>query len=243
MRTLNQEEKDLCSRILKGHGRNNFLGNLIDDKLNGVRIHIIKSLKQVTLLLQIREQLPTPDEQDQLIARIEQIRDYLITAINLLHMLDKEGYILLIQNATQVDDEKQFGRGVRNLPAISSSFADGKIAELLIDYTDKEIYVTEAFREFCANNYVANDQYRFSRQIRIAKYALIVAASALVLNTFFNALTKLSGGTAIKKEQIDTLSYRLKAIEDKLTDTLKVKVFPKPDPEIKKVRPTKQKNG
>lgn len=234
MRTLNHEEKELCSRILKGHGRNNFLGNLIDDKIAGVRIHIIKSRKEVTLLLQTRNQVPLPEEHEQIIARIEQIRDYLITVINLLHMLDKEGYILLIQNSTHVDDEKQFGPGVRNLPAISSSFADGKIAELLIDYTDKEIYVTEAFREFCNNDYIANDLHRFRRQIRIAKSALIVAASALLLNTFFNAWSKFSGGTSIKKEQIDTLAYRLKAIEDKLSDTLKVKIPVKVNPPSKK---------
>jgi len=236
MRILNEEEKKLCAKILTGAGRNNYLGNLIDDKLDGVRVHIIRSLKKVELLFQTQTDILAPEEQEALIDRIIDTTNELIMAIKLIHLMENEGYIFLVQNANQVDDEKQFGRGVGNAPSVASDLSDSKIATLLMDYTDKEIYITEEFKEFCANGFIAKDQYRFQRQIKVAAIALIVAALALVLNTFFNAWTKLSGGTTIKQEQIDTLVHGLKAIENKINkDTVKVYL-----PPVKTVTPVKK---
>lgn len=38
MRSLNKEEQQFCNRILQGNGNNNYIGNIIDDKLDNVRI-------------------------------------------------------------------------------------------------------------------------------------------------------------------------------------------------------------
>ena len=50
MRILNKNEQDLCKRILAGNGNNNYLGNIINNKLWGVCI----SGNRVTLSLPSR---------------------------------------------------------------------------------------------------------------------------------------------------------------------------------------------
>ena len=94
MRILNEEEKKLCAKILTGAGRNNYLGNLIDDKLDGVRVHIIRSLKKVELLFQTQTDILAPEEQEALIDRIIDTTNELIMAIKLIHLMENEAQIV-----------------------------------------------------------------------------------------------------------------------------------------------------
>jgi len=242
MRRLNKNEQDLCLRILNGDGNNNYLGNLIDHKLNGVRISLTRNPPNVDLLFTIQNAMPTDEEAEIVIDRVQEISVEILTVVNLINLLEKDGYIMLLQRTNQVDNNSIFGRGIGNMPAITSHFADRKISELLIDYTTKEIFVTEEFRQFCKHNFVARDEQRFRRQILITTTALVVATLALVVNTVFNLLPKFTGGTKIKQEQIESIRTDLTKINstldkinnqavqtsDKLIEELKKRNEPKP---------------
>jgi hypothetical protein len=216
MRRLNKTEQDLCTRIQNGNGQNNYLGNIIDDKLNGVRISITRTPPNVDLLFTIQNPMPTKEEAAGIASKVQELSKDIVTTVNLISMLEKEGYIMLLQQTNVLPNQSTFGRGVSDMPFISTNLADKKISDLLIEYSTKEIIVTEEFNFFVKHNFNSRDEQRFRRQIFITKSALIVAVLALLINTFFNLLPKFTGGTKIKQEQIDSLRVDLKAISGKL---------------------------
>jgi len=212
MRLLNQEEKDFCKRILDGDGDNNYLGNIIDIKLWGVRISITRNTQNVDLLFTIKDNRPTDEESKMIIQRSKDISALILNAVNLIKLLEKENYIMLLQRATTIPNASKFGQGIGNLPCISSNFSDPTISKLLIDFVDKEIFVTEEFRQFCTKKFIARDEQRFRKQVSITTAALSVTIIALIVNMFFNLLPKFTGGTKIKQEQIDSVRTDLKGI-------------------------------
>jgi len=216
MRILSTEEQDLCSRILKGSGQNNFLGNIIDHKLAGVCIDITKNPQNVFLEFTTRNKFPTSEEGEVMIARINEISFFTLTTVTLINLLEKEGYILLIQRATVPSNHSRFGGCIGNLPSVTSQFTDKNISDLLIQYCDKEIIATEEFKRFCKHKFIARDEQRFQTQFIVSIFALILTTIALLVNIFFNLLPKFTGGTKIKQEQIDTLSSGLKSVENKI---------------------------
>lgn len=215
MRILSIEEQDLCTRILTGSGQNNFIGNIIDHKLAGVCINIIKNPQNVFLEFTTRNQIPL-EESEQIINRINEISFFILTTVNLINLLEKEGYILLIQRVTQPSNNPRFGGCIDSLPSVTSYFADENIANLLVKYCDKEMIATEEFKRFCERKFLARDEQRFRTQFCVSIFALSMATLALLVNTFFNLLPKFTGGTKIKQEQIDTLSSGLKLVENKI---------------------------
>lgn len=183
MRILSLEEQDLCQRILNGSGNNNFLSNIIYHRLGGISIAIRRNPEQVKLFYSIQNTLPTENEQQGAIDKINEIQVLILTTVNLIKLLKKEGYIMLIRRTTNVENLSQFGQAIVNMPKIESDFADDKISKLLIKYIDKEIYVTEEFKVFCANDYLARDEQRYRNQLKRTTGILLVAFFALLLNT------------------------------------------------------------
>jgi hypothetical protein len=221
MRILSVEEQDLCKRMLNGSGNNNYLGNLIYHRLAGISIAVQRSTKKVVLLYTTRNKMPTSDEQQKAIDNIGEIQVLILTTVNLIKLLEKEGYIMLIRRTTNVNDYSEFGQAVFNLPKISSYFADDKISELLIEYVDKEIYATEEFKVFCENNFIARDEQRYRTQIRRTTGILIVAISALLLNTGVFVYSIFKPYNYEKK--VENLQQELKDLKVELNE-LKTKV-------------------
>jgi hypothetical protein len=216
MRLLNEEEQDFCKRILKGDGNNNYLGNIIDHKLWGVRISIMRNPQNVDLLFTIQNHQPTTEEINMAIQKSQEISILILNVVNLIKLLEKDNYILLLQRSTNIPNQSSYGQGVVNLPFIKSNFSDPTISKLLIDFIDKEIFVTEEFRQFCKNKFIARDEQRFRRQFFITTSALIVAVLAVLANTFFNLLPRFTGGTKIKQEQVDIFRIEIKNLNSTL---------------------------
>ena len=207
MRILNSNEQDLCRKILNGNGNNNYLGNIIDHRLGGVCISVTMATKYVELVFTIPSgnNHPSPQETEIIIERISEISIVILETVNLINMLEKEVYIMLLQKSNNFSQNPKFGGCVSNMPSVTNHFADQKICDLLIEYINKEIYITEEFREFCNHGYIARDERRFRRQNSNATIAISVAMFAAFTNLFFNTWTKISDCQRINKEQFDTL--------------------------------------
>ena len=217
MRLLNKTEQELCLSILAGHGHDNYLGNIIDNRLQGVSISGKRDTLDVELLFNFWSggQLPTDQESYNIIQRIEEISLLILETVNLINLLEKDNYILTLQRSPHNDTFK-FGGCVGNVAKVSHHFADAKISQLLIEYLQKEIYATEEFRQFCRHGFIARDEQRFRKQFCITTTALVVAIVALLLNTVFNLIPKFSGGTKIKQEQIDNIRSDLRQINSNI---------------------------
>lgn len=217
MRLLSKEEKELCKIMLDGNDGYNCIQNIIDHKLKDILVSVNKTKKEVGVLFPVWTNDVSKLPVEKIQTRLNEVGLLILTTCNLISLLEKEGYIMVYQKASQVSDVSKFGQGVGNAPGdVSHHFSDKKVSAILIDYIDKVIVTTAEFERFCAKGFIARDEQRFKKQIGIAYSALGVALFAAFVNLGFNIWTKFSGGTAIKQEQIDTLSSGLKSVENKM---------------------------
>jgi len=182
MRALSKEEQDLCNRILKNSGRNNFIGNIIDDKLSNILIELKRPKKELIIHYPIQSTDISSEVQEKLIERIEEISELILTTVNLIKMLVEEGYIMLLQRGSE-DKTTKFGRGIGNIESVTYDFKDLALIELFTKYSNKEIYATKEFEHFCNDKFIPRQEKRIKRQTNIATGILIVAFFALILNT------------------------------------------------------------
>lgn len=204
MRSLNKEEQQFCNRILQGNGNNNYIGNIIDDKLDNVRIVMNRQNSSVQICVTISSQNPTDEDISYVIKRNTEVCELILEVVNLIQLLEKEHYIMTLRRANQFQNPMSMGRGIVNLPCSSSDIPDSNITNLLIEYCEKEIYVTEEFRLFCNRGFISRDEQRFQKQIKLTYGALIISIFALFFNTSFNVYTLIINNRNIEKNKTET---------------------------------------
>ena len=204
MRSLNKEERQFCNSILQGNGNNNYIGNIIDDKLDNVRIVMNRQYSSVEILVTISNQSPTDEDLNYVKKRNTEVCELILEVVNLIQLLEKEHYIMTLRRANQFQNPMSMGRGVVNLPCISSDIPDSNITNLLIEYCEKEIYVTEEFRLFCNRGFISRDEQRFQKQIKLTYGALIISILSLLFNTGFNVYTQIINNRNIEKNKTET---------------------------------------
>jgi hypothetical protein len=204
MRSLNKEEQQFCNKILQGNGNNNYIGNIIDDKLDNVRIVMNRQNSDVEILVTVSSQSLTDEDFNYVIKRNTEVCELILEVVNLIQLLEKEHYIMTLRRANQFQNPMSMGRGCVNLPYSGSKIPDSNIANLLIEYCEKEIYVTEEFRLFCNRRFIARDEQRFQKQIKLAYGAFIISTLSLVINTGLNVYTQIINNSNIEKNKTET---------------------------------------
>lgn len=200
MRRLSNREQELASKIILNEGRNNYLGNILDSYLVQSRVDYDRMQMSAHISLIYRGAPNSIENQDLLIQKSDEVMDLIITAISLLRLLEKEGHIFLVQKSMTPDPNGGMGQAAINANLIHSSINDPEIVRLLIDYSNKQIFVTEELRVLGKNDFIPNDELRFIQQItraenslRTSKRALVVSATALCVTTLaflFNTFIK-----------------------------------------------------
>lgn len=99
--------------------------------------------------------MPKDEESNAIIEKVEEISELVLQLVNLLQLLVKEGYVLMLERGSNSKEPKTFGRCFRNTLSIDYTFKDQNIIDLFCEYTNKEFYVTEEFRRFCKKGYIA----------------------------------------------------------------------------------------
>lgn len=216
MRRLSPEEKRIARLINDGKG--NSLAILLDPFLLGVRISITEQPHDVELLFETQSAVPTSDEESIIVEKIRRLSIEIVTVVNLINLLEKENYIILYQPA-RTDYPIEIGRGAFNLPSTSSRVFDPKITDLLIDYATKDIIATAELSAFVKHGFITRDEQRYRIQLCVSSIAIVIALFAALTNFGFNLWTKLTGGTQIQQDQIDTVTKEMIKIENRL-DTL-----------------------
>lgn len=234
MRKLNKIEEKFCRRILereiianKNDYEKNNLSFVLAPELTEFRLHGQKEGDNYSVTLQsdnsktivqinpdtgLREQTATFTPK-----KIKNSISSIITAIHLIRMLEKEGYLLLFQE-DPLEDTFDVGSAKINeqIMYMTSSIYDEKINGSIIEYLFKDIIVTEEFKRFCKRGFIARDEQRFKYQIRTALTALIVATAAGLSNLYFNYIRSHAHPIEIKQSQIDELKGKIDTISNKL---------------------------
>jgi hypothetical protein len=216
MRLLGSAEKEICNRILRNNGRNNFLANIIDQDLRGVCILTTHNPSAASLEFTIAGKHPTTDETNAIIARTEKLSLFILQTVNLLKMLEEDGYILLLERGSNSNQPSKFGQCIANLPSVSYTFQDPNVISLLCEFAKKEIYSTEEFVRFCQKGYVPRDEQRFRIQIFVTQFALVVATLALLFNLYINLKNKEIQDTKIEETQFQKLLNSISNLQREL---------------------------
>ncbi len=198
MRLLSKLEQQLCWLILQGDGHYNYLANILDGYLPDAKIYVSKQKEQeeqkepkVYILYKMfardRENFPF-DERD------AQIRRLILVTVNLIKLLEQEGYIMLFMSTT-VEPNLSIGAGPDKIISVDgeeeiietrSDIEDASVIKLLIEYNPKEIYVTEEFRVFCANGCIPRADVQFNQNLELTKQSLELGKKSLDKAGFSN---------------------------------------------------------
>lgn len=192
MRLLSKLEQQLCWLILQGDGHYNYLANILDGYLPDAKIYVSKQKEQEVYILykmfaRDRENFPF-DERD------AQIRRLILVTVNLIKLLEQEGYIMLFMSTT-VEPNLSIGAGPDKIISVDgeeeiietrSDIEDASVIKLLIEYNPKEIYVTEEFRVFCANGCIPRADVQFNQNLELTKQSLELGKKSLDKAGFSN---------------------------------------------------------
>ena len=200
MRLLSKLEQQLCWLILQGDGHYNYLANILDGYLPDAKIYVSKQKEKepkepkepkVYILYKMfardRENFPF-DERD------AQIRRLILVTVNLIKLLEQEGYIMLFMSTT-VEPNLSIGAGPDKIISVDgeeeiietrSDIEDASVIKLLIEYNPKEIYVTEEFRVFCANGCIPRADVQFNQNLELTKQSLELGKKSLDKAGFSN---------------------------------------------------------
>jgi hypothetical protein len=173
MRQLSTFEQQLMRRMKEGQGNN--LPNLIDPFLEGIRIIFNRQESHVEILAESTQPQPEDDEVQQILDRINTTSEIVVSAVNLLNLLEREGYIIIYTAANQIDNQVTFGQGAVNLPSVSYEFPDERISELLIKYSTQEIVFTPEADEYVERNFITRDEQRHRENISLTKKSISIA--------------------------------------------------------------------
>ena len=192
MRLLSKLEQQLCWLILQGDGHYNYLANILDGYLPDAKIYVSKQKEPKVYILykmfaRDRENFPF-DERD------AQIRRLILVTVNLIKLLEQEGYIMLFMSTT-VEPNLSIGAGPDKIISVDgeeeiietrSDIEDASVIKLLIEYNPKEIYVTEEFRVFCANGCIPRADVQFNQNLELTKQSLELGKKSLDKAGFSN---------------------------------------------------------
>lgn len=219
MRLLNDLEKLYCERIVTGaNQKKNNMSLIVEPDLADVlvRIHRKKGVPSVDVNFDNSNVVRTTDSKTANSTWTSRIEDpnrlrsvylNLITAVNLIKLLEKDGYVLTYQD-DEIPEDVAFGRGKVDFGTMGLFYdmSDDDLIKDIKRYAVRDLIVTEEFRRFVHEGFIARDEQRYKRQIRTALIALIVASFAALSNFGFNLHTKFSKKeTQISQNQIDTL--------------------------------------
>jgi len=193
MRKLSKFELSLVSQMTdKDWSGNLNIPNLLDGDLQGLRIKILRKEKEVKILFEIEQTTPKDNESRRIITRVGEINEIIISTVNLINLLEKEGYIILFESSNQIENEIIFGRGAINKPSVGYLFPDNRTSELLVKYSTPQIIITPELLEFRRMNYKTREEVRHEQNIRLAWIGILVAIFATVLSLIFNIYDSFS---------------------------------------------------
>lgn len=179
MRLFTDIEKQLIERLNTENGFN--LYTLIDPWIDGVSFDIDRVKKKVVFIFE-----NSFNDEERIIQRLREIQSVLIQAVNIVKLLEEKGYIFTFVSANTLPDNYVWGRAAINLPSVPYNFADPRISELIVKYSEQEVVVTPELGKFIGDNFRTREELRANRQFYTTLVALIVASVAFLTNVGFN---------------------------------------------------------
>jgi hypothetical protein len=248
MRKFNDFEKDIIKAIAD---EKMFVGNFIDKYLSRVRIKINQFNNTVELLFQIEKEGEVSIEESMwLPRRASEIGGIIFSVVNLLELLEREGWITVLRIATiPPTNEFEFGQGFSNMSFTTNHIQDEALRKKFIRFCIHSIMPNTEIISFVANGFMTDEEIRFNKQeetqqknneitlqnskdagenIKLADKSLSIANSsknaawAVVIITLIVALIEHFDGIKIRDYQFENLAKKFDKISMAI-DSVKLK--------------------
>ncbi|MCJ7481576.1 MAG: hypothetical protein MUO31_01275 [Thermodesulfovibrionales bacterium] len=211
MRYLSQREKELIVK-LKNIDRKD-IPTLLDPYLDRMRIVPNKGEGKVELQFQTHKKEPSEIELGEIEEKINTISKIIVTLINLLALLEREGYIQFFEEANIIPNGIGFGRIVKDEPYLSFEFPDKGVAKLFREYAFKQIIFTEEMIWFIQNSFITRDEKRHRQSMKLAWISIwisiIIGVASIVIGIISNYKTQT---VILSKDQFDKIENRSEKI-------------------------------
>lgn len=185
MRAVNNFEKSIINKILDFYERGITpnIASVIDPLLNNKDIVLDFEHEQVELRADIQY-----FNEGSITEVVQRITKELITTVNLLEYLEKDGYVATFQESN-VESPFRYGQLVQGHQYVTYNFVDYKLKDLLLNYSLKSILVNQELIDFVKHGYQSKTDFSSRRSINIAVYSLIVTASLSLIGLIFNYIS------------------------------------------------------
>ncbi|MBO6793051.1 MAG: hypothetical protein JJ895_04015 [Balneolaceae bacterium] len=214
MRTLNQFERTIVNRIVNYHNQG-ILSNyasVIDHLLDNKDIYLDYNARTVEVRADVQFY-----NAGNLVDVVEQITAELVTTVNLLDDLEKNGYVTTYLQAAN-NGQIRYGQLVVGNQHIPYQFVDPDLVNMLLDCSFKTILVGQPLIDYVNNGFQTNDQVSQTRNIRIAVISLVASVIMSGAGLYFSYKGLDNSPTQIDQETIDKLTKPILTIDEQLDD-------------------------
>jgi hypothetical protein len=236
MRPLSSFEKRLLGKMIeisKQPEASNNIMNLLDEDLEGVRLSVNREERTAQLMFEVHGVgLPTLLELQQITSRVTPLMQLIISAINLIQYLEKEGYVILFRRVEFPSNVVEFGRGATNVPYQAFPIPDAKVVEFLIQGIELVIIVVEPLIQYVKDGYRTPEDRRHQQNLKWTRIGVVVAFVVGVLPAILsysddwtidaNQFAAIQSEYKTLNKNVHTIASRMDSIAQ--SDTIKIMV-------------------
>lgn len=220
MRKLSKNEKLFVKKLvdISNKSRDVFLGNIIDNKMNNVDVHLdfLNNIVDYRFDKNLYERDPNE--------LMDFARDFsweMRKYIQLLLDLEKNGMLFLFQETPNVETHR-FGGLITGNSYIPSRINDSKATKLILKYAKKTIIINEGLRNFVSNDFKTDEEVRYLEEketsiksLKTANNTLIITIVALGLTIITSLFQIFSPSESTSENTSDkSNSKMIKVLED-----------------------------
>lgn len=225
MKTFDEQDRQIISKIISGKGFERNLINLIDSQKNlqNIRVEVNKPKKRARFLFECQSSLPSEDEIKLGTQKIDELSELIISYMMLFKYLEQEELAIFFKSAS-AKDKVAFGLGAENKPSFEMSINDQNIVNLLAEYIDKEIIPSPSLRALENNKFKSYDELKFSRQ-QVATWvaisvSLIIGFTGFYINYKSSAVQASQFSIQIEENQkvVDRIIDKINDLEESNID-------------------------
>jgi hypothetical protein len=219
MRHFNDLEKRLLEKMVElftKSASSNIVSNIIDEYVTGIKVKIIPKKGAVEFLFETHSGAPSESEKISMLERVNSLSVVIVTFINLLQYLEREGLALVFKRALPDAKEILFGRQNPDAKTFAVALPDKEIAKAFAKYVEMEFVLTQTLVQLVRGGYMTPSektvQYTneaVQRGLRMAWYGIFAAIFVGVIGFagywfFGNSTVKQLDGVEKKFDNIIT---------------------------------------
>ena len=175
MRLLSDFEKQLVIRLRDIRNVAGIQGvcnlvSLIDPHIQDCNIIIHRQPRSANIIFENNQNTQG------IIESVNRVLDTIITAVNLLKLLEENGYIYSYINANQRQNPLVYGGLQQNLTnTVSHTIPSPAITKLLLQYSSQEILLTFEFDSFIERGFISREEHQFNQNYNLTRCSVRIA--------------------------------------------------------------------